>query len=297
MAAKRGARPNPPVKPVGPVLDGELLAERQKQVAVMNEHTNAVLAKFGDGMPYVREHYLDDLRYQGRRNIDAMLTMGRRLVVMREMEPHGDWLNLLEQAGIDPRYAQRLMLAAQRIASLPNAGTYPHLERVIDSQSKFFALLTLPEEEFKKLAIEGEGGGVTLGDVEEMNVRDLKKALKDAQKARDSAQRAATEQAEQIAKLTKRLPQRTPDTDLRDMLRELGGLVRDVKEAAAALTEGVNAIVQHAADNEQEVSDDIGAHVTNAVRPIAGLLFDLSEMLGIKAPANFVLDQIGDRRG
>ena len=101
------------------VLDDKGLAERREQLAVMHQEHNAVLQQFGDGQPYVRDHYVTDCKYYAHRARESVILLGRRLIVMKAFEPHGEWLPLLDQISVDSRFAQKAMLAASRFAGLP----------------------------------------------------------------------------------------------------------------------------------------------------------------------------------
>jgi len=52
----------------------------------------------------------------------AGLEAGRRLTLLKEREPHGDWLRICEErVGLSVRTAQRLMQAAAKYLSPPLA--------------------------------------------------------------------------------------------------------------------------------------------------------------------------------
>lgn len=185
MAGKRGARPNAAPEPVGPALNGELLAERQKQVAVMNEHTRTVIEQFGDGLPWHPDHYEAEIRGELRRGCESFLRAGRYLVVARECAPHGEWQGMLARLGISQPQAHRMMEAARRIAALPNHSRANDLIAATGSQAKLIELLSLPEDQLTELATAGATGELEIDDLADMTRDELRAAVR---KARDEVE-------------------------------------------------------------------------------------------------------------
>lgn len=177
MAAKRGAKPIPAPEVVGPVLDEELLTERQQQLAAMNAHTHEVIERFGDGLPWQAEHYEAEIRSDLRRGCEAFLRAGRKLVVARECTTHGEWGGLLQRLGIEPRQAHRMMETARRLANRSRA---TDLLEAAGSTSKLIELLSLPEDQFAELANDGATGDLEIDDLAGMTRDDLRAAVRRA---------------------------------------------------------------------------------------------------------------------
>jgi len=148
------------------------------------EHQGAILAQYGDGLPYERLRYVDKCRYHMARSAEEALEVGRCLIVMKECEGHGDWLPLLEDVGIERTAAARLMQVAVKFS---NVATSQHLIDAAKSKSKLLELMILDDEEMAALN-EGESvRGLQLDDVERMSVSELRRALRQAREDKEAA--------------------------------------------------------------------------------------------------------------
>lgn len=205
MSKARGAKPIAPAEPASTALDGELLTERNQQIAAMNQHQQTVIDEFGDGLSYARDLYIAESRRDIRQAAEAAVRVGRRLIVMKAHEAHGDWLTCIEQIGIDVRTAQRMMEAARRLGSLPNAAVSPHLLEAVKGQGKLFELLLLPEDQFAELATEGATGDLSVDDIATMTVRELRTAIRDARADIDAKDERAAKREREIERLQKEL--------------------------------------------------------------------------------------------
>lgn len=114
---------------------------------------------------------------------EAMLELGRRLIVLREHELHGRWLPTLQLLDIQPRAAQKLMQAAVKFWR-PNAPTLAHLGR-----AKLLELATVDDETIEALEKGTTLTGLKLDDIDRMSVREARAALrKERQARRDQAE-------------------------------------------------------------------------------------------------------------
>ncbi|ASE54579.1 TPA: hypothetical protein UNJ94_000096 [Stenotrophomonas maltophilia] len=183
---KRGAKPLAQAEPAVQDLDADKLADRSQELVTLGEHQSEVVDQFGDGLPWHPDHYENAIRSELRRGCEAFLRAGRYLVVARECSEHGEWLGMLGRLGLGPDTAQRMVLAARRLAKVPNAATSRHLVDAAKSESKLIELLSLPEEQFAELAEKGKTEGLSLDDVESMTVRELRAAIREARADADA---------------------------------------------------------------------------------------------------------------
>lgn len=172
-------------------------------------------------------------------------------------------------------------------------------EKIGFGQRDYAALKALPDDEqevIKQALAEGGDRESVIGMLTALVERQaaekaaMAKDLAKATTARDKAVATAASRGAEIQKLQLTLPQREPDETVRDMMRELAGRARDVQANTAALLDGVQAITQHADENELECDEDVGAYVLNALRPMIGLIADLRNLRGIDGPARFALE-------
>ncbi|MGH8386155.1 MAG: hypothetical protein ACRESJ_11750, partial [Pseudomonas sp.] len=219
--SKRGAKPVAQAEVVGPQLDADKLAERTQELVTLGEHQNEVVDQFGDGLPWHPDHYEAAIRGELRRGCEAFLRAGRYLVVARECAVHGEWYGLLDRLGLGQEQARRMIEAARRVACLPNPSHARDLMAATKSQSRLIELLSLPDEQFTKLATEGETKGLTLDDVEHMSRHELRSAIRDARANADAKDQRINKlsddlnkEHEKTLKAQRRWKAATPDEQL-----------------------------------------------------------------------------------
>ncbi|MDR2092294.1 MAG: hypothetical protein LBP58_03105 [Azoarcus sp.] len=117
-----------------------------------------------------------DIAANMRRSVDAVLEIGRGLVVLKQVCAHGSFSSRLQALGIEPRLAQRFMQSAMKFS---NASTSSHLLPAIGSQSKLFELLVLDDGEIEELAETGQTGNLQLDKIDCMSVSELRKTLRE----------------------------------------------------------------------------------------------------------------------
>lgn len=278
--SKRGAKPIPAAEPVAPALDGELLAQRDQQLAVMNQHQQSVIEQYGDGLPWSPEHYEVEIRRELRAGFESLLRAGRYLCVAREFAVHGEWNAMLGRLGISTSQAQRMMEAARRTPNVPALG---HLGERLGS-TKFFDLLALPDDELQALA---DGGSIDgIGDVDDMagmTSRELKAALREARaeietkNARSARRELEIEELQStVRKLKREHAKATPDKVAEDLRQAASVAALAARAEIAALRERFDELIEH--DNQ--------AGSRNS-QYMAGLINE------VIADAMFVRDELG----
>lgn len=164
--------------------DMEASAQLPAMEAAISEHQGVILAQYGDGLPYERLRYVDKCRYHMARSAEEALEVGRCLIVMKECEGHGNWLNVLEEVGVGADTAQRMMKVAVRFS---NTASTRHLVDAAKSKTKLIELLVLDDEEMSALNDGESVRGLQLDDVERMSVSELRRALRQAREDKDAA--------------------------------------------------------------------------------------------------------------
>lgn len=235
----------------------------------------------------------DGIRLYQRRVVEDFLELGKRLLLLKELTPHGEFGQRTAALGFAPHAAQRFMRAAAKAAKSDKLSL---LAGKVKNPAVFVELIALDDDTLEEFA--------DMDDIESLSapearrrIRELHIKLEKEAAAKSKAITAASETSAKLQKLQLTLPQRNPDAVLRDMLRELGGRVRDMQEATSALVDGIDTITRHADENGLTVDDDMGATVVNAIRSLIGFVADLKTLRGIDAPARFiavVLPDIGE---
>jgi hypothetical protein len=84
------------------------LTERATQLAPID-------AKFGGGVAYQKERVESEAAFFINQGSESFFEAGKRLILLKEHEPHGEFLKALDRIGVDDRAARKLM--ASRPAS------------------------------------------------------------------------------------------------------------------------------------------------------------------------------------
>lgn len=177
-----------------PEADPAVLAGRQNQMAA---HVAAVVEQFGDSLAYNRERVVNEARFYMAQSAEAMLEAGKRLILLKENEPHGEFVEIAEQQlRLNVRTAQRMMAASLKYLSpalQAKATALSHL-----GKTKLLELMTEDDEELAALTEGGTVAGMTLDEIDRMTSRELRAALREAH---DNAQATARVMADKNSKI------------------------------------------------------------------------------------------------
>ncbi|OZO67047.1 DUF3102 domain-containing protein, partial [Escherichia coli] len=100
-------------QPVELMEDAPLTDGLSVNLNAMSEHRLEIMQQFGDGLPYERDRIVHETRFYMAQSAEAMLEAGKRLVILKENEPYGDFTNILENdLGLAPQVARRMMQAS-----------------------------------------------------------------------------------------------------------------------------------------------------------------------------------------
>lgn len=158
----------------------------------------------------------DEIRFYQRRTVEGVLELGKRLLVLQELTPHGEFHQRVQMLGFDKSLAHKFMRATIKFSKVESI---PLLK--IGTQSKLLELLILDDGEIEALESGETVRGVTLDKIETMSVSELKKALRDANErieAKDAVIKDKSEkinqQSEQLVLLqTKKQSEPAPSAD------------------------------------------------------------------------------------
>lgn len=185
------------------IIEAESVTVIEKEV---NQHVQelAVLAtKLGyDGTLSVGA-LEDGIRFYQHRTAESCFEMGKRLLLLKEMTKHGEFSQRIEMLGFSPRMAQKFMSA---VLKLSKANSNSLLQKA-GTQTKLLELISLDDDEIKVIEQGGSVGDVNLDSIEQMSVRELKQALREAREnaeAKDNIIKKKDEKLNELdAKLTK----------------------------------------------------------------------------------------------
>ncbi len=220
----------------GPAYDPEKVVELEHETSQQSDRQLAVMERYGDGLPYDRQRMIDKARFHLTHAAESMLEAGKCILVIKECEPHGDFISTVtEQLGLDYHVAHRMAQAAAKFLS-------PKLQSKVETfqllgKSKLYELAFLDDDDLAELAEGGSVAGMELDDIESMSVRELKKALREARQDREAQSRRMADvndeprAAKEEARLIKNLP---PDEIAARMRREIS----EISDAACVQIQG-----------------------------------------------------------
>lgn len=220
------------------VEDVPLTGDLNVKLNALTEHRMQVMAQFGDGLPYERDRIVHETKFYMAQSAEAMLEAGKRLVILKECEPHGDLVNIVENAlGLPYRTAARMMQASAKYLSPALKSNVPTLAHL--GKSKLFELMTEDDEFLAELADGGTIAGLTLDDVDRMSCRELRQSLREARETNTAQQRVLTDKNQKIDDLTTKLDKKSriqpppPDQEAEKLRKEVSAIAY---EAEAAIT-------------------------------------------------------------
>lgn len=207
----------PPVEVNEAIVRADLDADARYQSMVARVEQNAIaLAKdlAYEGALTV-ESLEEEIKFYQRRSVEAVLEMGKRLLLLKEVAGHGNFIERIDMLGIGERMAQRFMAATLKFskASSTTLLTLPNI-----NQGKLLELLVLDDGEIEALNSGDEVRGIVLDDVDCMSVSELRRALRLA-KADQDAKLAAKDKL--LADKSRRITELVEDKNRREGLTEL----------------------------------------------------------------------------
>ena len=126
--------------------------------------------EYGDSLPYNRERVESEAKFYMGQSAVAMFELGRRLILLKEHEPHGEFLKSLERLGVVEQSARRIMQATTKVAnrsSLSGLGV-----------TKIYELSMLDDEKLEALDAGETVAGLGLDEIDRMTTRELREALR-----------------------------------------------------------------------------------------------------------------------
>lgn len=241
-------KPHDPIEPE--VLPGavpghaitlsEEVAVRQAEGAAM-ENAMTVAVQVGYDGSLTLGAIEDGIRFFQRRTVEAILETGKRLLVMKELTPHGEFERRVELLGFSTRTARRFMQAASKTAK---SDILADLSKQAKNGLAFLELVTHDDDSLKTLS--------EMDEFDKMSASELRAALKEAREtteARDTVIKNKQARLDQIEeenfKLKRRVETATPDEVALEIRKEADlfafraehAINSDLRKAFQALTE------------------------------------------------------------
>ncbi|EJG8781647.1 DUF3102 domain-containing protein [Salmonella enterica subsp. enterica serovar Poona] len=282
-------------QPVELVEDATLTDGLSVNLNAMSEHRLEIMQQFGDGLPYERDRIVHETRFYMAQSAEAMLEAGKRLVILKENEPHGDFIDIVEsQLSLSKRTAQVMMQASLKYLS-------PKLEPKAQAlallgKTKLFELMTEDDEDLVELADGGTIAGMSLDDIDRMTSRELKAALREARETNAAQQRVLADKNEKIDSLSTKLEKKSriqppkPDEEVKKLRAEVTALAVEAESAITVrLSSAFETLCAYCAENMIDTPRDFMAGLVCQLESTARGLrstFDLpDEPTGNAAPS------------
>ena len=282
-------------QPVELVEDAPLTDGLSVSLNAMSEHRLEIMQQFGDGLPYERDRIVHETRFYMAQSAEAMLEAGKRLVILKENEPHGDFIDIVEsQLSLSKRTAQVMMQASLKYLS-PNLEPKAQALALL-GKTKLFELMTEDDEDLVELADGGTIAGMSLDDIDRMTSRELKAALREARETNAAQQRVLADKNEKIDSLSTKLEKKSriqppkPDEEVKKLRAEVTALAVEAESAIAVrLSSAFETLCAYCAENMIDTPRDFMAGLVCQLESTARSLrstFDLpDEPTGNAAPS------------
>lgn len=112
----------------------------------------------------------DEIRFYQRRTVEALLETGKRLLLLKEMTPHGEFQQRVEMLGFADRTARRFMQAAAKTAK---SATVAVLASQVKNQKAFLELVTHDDDVLENLQ--------EMDDIDRLSASQLRERLRQAE--------------------------------------------------------------------------------------------------------------------
>ncbi|HIA1612250.1 TPA: DUF3102 domain-containing protein [Salmonella enterica] len=267
------ARKPAPLQVIDPI-DGDIPDNLNVELNEIARHRMAIMEQFGEGLPYERTRIIHEAKFYMAQSAEAMLEAGKRLVILKENEPHGDFIEIVEsQLSLSKRTAQVMMQASLKYLS-------PKLESKAQAlallgKTKLFELMTENDEELAALADGGTIADLTLDDIDRMTTRELRKALRESKEDLAASRKLNAEKSQEINEL-KETRFRTVDPD--------GVIQKWIHDFGEEHEKFLRTFISTVPFFFQKLEDDYNTRGVSHMGLMAGLLHDIErEIASVRA--------------
>jgi hypothetical protein len=268
-------------------VDTEALKSAAAMLPALAAQAGDAMKVIGYDLAYDRERVVQETRFFMAQSAEAMLEVGRRLLVLKEYEPHGEFVQIVEERlGLQARSAQMMMAAAAKFLMNPALESKaPALAQL--GKSKLFELLSEEDGDIAALAEGGTLAGKTLDDIDAMSVRELKATLREARADKDAGDQLLAEKNKRIDQLKaqqRRIEKAPADEQLASLQKEATSLMSEVLgNLRGGLRQALIALKNH---GDEDLSQFMAGLVAQVQADVIALRdeFDLADKVGDGTP-------------
>lgn len=242
-------QPTPRQAAMDVALDDEALASANNALTTLSESTRALISTYNLKSANPDVLCVEIANFQASA-VEAMFQIGVRLMVLRQVVPHGEWAERLEQMGMQTRTAQRVIQATMKYNDPRKIRSDKLLAQ---GKGKLLELLVLDDEDLDVLDAGGAVGELDLDEITKMSTTELRLKLREA--------RADAEAKDQLIA--------AKDTKLNDLdikLREAKRFKPNAESEARTLA-------------EQKQLDEVAAAVRDAEVSLSRLMVVIADVM------------------
>lgn len=217
MARKPAAMPEQTPMPPVEVLTAheQINRDSANQLATLNAQTaqaaQAVALQVGYDGTLTVGALEDEIRFYQRRTVEAILETGKRLLVLKELTPHGEFYQRVELLGFSTRTAQRFMQAAVKTAK---SAILADLSKQTKNGLAFLELVTHDEDTLEDLS--------KLDDIDRMSASELRAAVRNLRGDVEAKDKVLDDAQKKLTKLQVQANKKiVADTDWPDALEPI----------------------------------------------------------------------------
>jgi len=174
-------------------------ADKATALSAQAQRSMEIAERFGEGVPYQRERVISEARFFMVASTEAMLELGKRVIQIKENEPHGNFMEALARIGIGYRTAHRVMVATAKFID-PNRKPLLTL-----SKAKLFDLMVESDDDLDALAKGGTFAGLKLQEIDRMSSREFKEVVRNFKQREDAKDALLAKKDKKINELTEQL--------------------------------------------------------------------------------------------
>ena len=222
--ARTPTQPTAPAElmPADQQAEQQLVALQDNAIVQHEAELNALAHSLGYQGSLTVGGLEDEIRFYQRRSVEALLECGKRLLLLKEITPHGEFKERVEELGFAERTAQRFMQAAAKVAK---SATVAVLAGQVKNQKAFLEIVTHDDDaDLERLA--------ELDDIDRMSASQLRDALreiKEEAKAKDQLLEDKNKRIDKLHAAQQRIQSAPPDEVLADLKREATAMATEAE--------------------------------------------------------------------
>lgn len=222
----RNATPSPTSKEVA--VNESAIAEdqtAQNQLAALTLASNANALAVANQVGYQGSMTIgaleDEIRFYQRRTVEAILETGKRLLVLKELTPHGEFTQRVEILGFSSATARRFMQAASKTAKSLKLSD---LSSQVKNASAFLELVTHDDDVLENLS--------EMDDIDRLSASELRARLRETaqeKKATDQLLENKNKRIDQLERAAQRIKAMPADEASAALRKEATNMVYDAQ--------------------------------------------------------------------